>query len=158
MIKNKIYTDYRAVDLSDGKTIRIERLEQREEAPEENLYSAYIHKIESENEELLTNKRLQDKPDGFPIMFSTQTKIEEIARKNDDKSRKILELFSNLSREKLNLNRIEYIGSIDNDGRISRTEENCSDIIKEKIKEIKENFSKEIEENFYKETEENEIE
>ena len=64
---------------------------------------------------------------------------------NNEHTKKFLELISFLPKEKLNINKIEFIGSIDNKGRITRTEENCSEQIKNKIQEIKENFNIEME-------------
>ena len=142
-IKDKIYTDYKTIDINDGKSININRLEEIIKLDNENLYSAYIDKVENEDENEIEKKPLEDIPDGYPVLFTTQNKIEEIVE-NDNKEEisKFIELISNISKDKQN--EIQYLGGLDKEGRIYKTTENCSEEIKQKIEEIKNTYKEEI--------------
>ena len=142
-IGGKIYQDYKATDIVDGKILKINRLDAVYKE-KEILYSAYIEKIENEEEkESIT---LQEIPDGIPILFNLRDEIEK-SLKNKENMQKVLELVSNLPREKMNVKELHYIGGIDENGNIYRKMENCSEIIKNEIKKQKENYKKEITEN-----------
>ena len=141
-IGDRIYTDYRGIDTVDGKILNIHRLEKLEEQPQEILYSAIIQKREEYDKTEL--KSLQLLPSGFPVMFTLETQIEEITNgENKEQIKKLLDLVSDIPQEQLNKNEIKFIGGLDNDGRIVRTNENCSEIIKEKIEKEKERYKKE---------------
>lgn len=136
---DRVYANYKGIDTKDGKILNINRLGQIKAVEEEILYSAFLEK--RDNDDRIELKTLQQKPNGFPVLFTSETKIEEIVENGDkEQITKVLDLLSNIPNEELNMNELEFIGSIDKQGRIDRTKENCSDEIQIKIQEEKENF------------------
>lgn len=143
---DKVYKDYKGVDISDGKILKINRLDEICNTSEDILYSAFLQKIEDEqeNEAII----LQTIPNGFPVLFTLKTKLEEATEAKDmEKVQKILQLISNLPKDKLNVNEMQYIGGIDEMGNINREVDNCSEKIKEEIAKAKQGYEKEIEQN-----------
>lgn len=128
-IGNNIYTDYKGVDLNSGEILKLNRLECSYSEENINLYSTYIQTLEEEKE--IERATLEGVPNGFPILFTLEQKIEEMLKEGN--SIKILEFLSNIPKEKLNINKLQYIGGIDTEGRIYRNSENCSNEIKQKI-------------------------
>lgn len=141
-IGNNIYTDYKGININTGTIIKLSKLKCAYEQDEDNLYSAYISEglEQQEKEEMAT---LEDTPQGFPILFTTMQKIEEMLK--NSKCENILKLLSNIDKENLNVNELRYIGGIDSEGRIYKTTENCSEQLREKIEVEKQEYRKENE-------------
>lgn len=136
-IGKTVYTNYKGVDTVDGKIININRLGELKEVENETLYSAFLQKIEKT--EPIELKTLQ--PCGLPVLFTTQIKLEEIIKNGDkEQLKKFLDLLSDIPKEIINSNEMNYIGELDKEGRITRTDENCSKEIIDKIKEEKEKY------------------
>lgn len=133
---DNVYTDYKGVNLNTGRIIKLSKLKCTYQENENNLYSAYINELDDEQEEEMIT--LQTIPQGFPILFTTGTTMEEFMEKN--KTDRVLELLSNIQKETLNINELRYIGGIDNEGRIYKTSENCSDMLREKIESEKRQY------------------
>lgn len=143
---NKVYKDYKGVDISDGKILKINRLDEVCNTSEDVLYSAFLQKVEDEqeNEAII----LQTIPNGFPVLFTLKTRLEEAAQAKDmNEVQKILQLISNLPKDKLNVNEMQYIGGIDETGNIYREIDNCSEKIKEEIDKAKQGYKEEVEQN-----------
>ena len=140
---DKICTNYKGVDMIDGKRINIHRVNELEETPEQTLYSAYIQKLEEDDR--IELKTLQAVPNGTPVLFTSEKKLEEIIENNNkEEIQQFLQLVSNLPKEKLN--EMRFIGNLNKEGKIDRTQESCSEQIKEKIKEEKEKYKQEQQE------------
>lgn len=143
-IGNEIYTDYIGTDVTEGKLLRINRLNKITDTNDENLYSAFIEKKE-DTEEQEETIMIGQTPKGFPILFSLVNTLEEYIRDNDEKQiTKILQLITDLPKDRLNVNEILYIGGIDEQGNIYRKIEDCSEQIKQKINEEKYKYKKSI--------------
>lgn len=144
-IGDKIYTDYKGIDTVEGKTLKINRLDKIDEMSEELLYSAFVEKKENEEETEFTT--LQELPKGFPVLFTLKTSLEDILINSDEKEvQQVLQLLSDLPKETINVTKMQYIGGIDKTGNIYRNIENCSEEIKEKIKNEQEKFGRQIKE------------
>lgn len=139
-IEDKIYTNYKATDIVEGKILRINRLNKVDENSENTLYSAFLEKIESKSEEELIN--LQALPQGFPIIFTLSSSIDEIINSDKKNIEKFLQLISDLPIDKLNVNDMQYIGSINAEGNIQRDIESCSQEVRKKIEEEKQKYKK----------------
>lgn len=140
-IGNNIYTDYKGININTGRIIKLSKLKCAYEEDENNIYSAYIsEEIEEQEQEEMTT--LEDTPQGFPILFTTEQKMEEMLKENGCEN--ILRLLSDIEREKLNINELRYIGGIDSEGRIYKTTENCSEQVKEKIEAEKQEYRKQM--------------
>lgn len=133
-IGNEVYTDYIGTDVTEGKILRINRLKQIDNNNEEKLYSAFIEKKDEEiGEEPITIGQI---PKGFPILFTLASTLEEYIKNGNEKEiAKILQLITDLPKERLNINDMIYIGGIDNKGNIHRNMEHCLEQTKETIKE-----------------------
>lgn len=141
-IGDNIYTDYKGTDIYTGRIIKLSKLKCVYEEDENNMYSAYIsEEIEEQDQEEMTT--LEDTPQGFPILFTTEQKMEEILK--NAKCENILKLLSDIKKEKLNINELRYIGGIDCEGRIYTTTENCSKKLKDKIESEKQEYKKQRE-------------
>lgn len=144
-IGDRIYTDYKGIDTVEGKILKINRLDKIVQMSEELLYSAFVEKKENEEETEFTI--LQELPKGFPVLFTLETSLEDILLNSNEKEiQKVLELLSDLPKESINVNKMQYIGGIDKTGNIYRDIENCSEEIKEKIKSEQEKFGRQIKE------------
>lgn len=132
-IGNEVYTDYIGTDVTEGKILRINRLKQIDNTNDEKLYSAFIEKKGEEiEEEPITIGQI---PKGFPILFTLTTTLEEYIKNGDEKEiTKILQLITDLPKERLNINDVIYIGGIDAQGNIHRNMEDCLEETKETIK------------------------
>lgn len=142
-IGNNIYTDYKGININTGTIIKLSKLKCAYEQDEDNLYSAYIDEEVQEQEQEDEMATLEDTPQGFPILFTTGQKMEEMLK--NSKYEDILKLLSNIDKENLNVNELRYIGGIDREGRIYKTTENCSEHLKEKIEVEKQEYRKENE-------------
>lgn len=141
-IGDNVYTDYKGTDIYTGRIIKLSKLKCVYEEDENNMYSAYIsEEIEEQDQEEMTT--LEDTPQGFPILFTTEQKIEEILK--NAKCENILKLLSDIKKEKLNINELRYIGGMDCEGRIYTTTENCSEKLKDKIESEKQEYKKQRE-------------
>ena len=144
-IGDRIYTDYKGIDTVEGKILKINRLDKIVQMSEKLLYSAFVEKKENEEETEFTI--LQELPKGFPVLFTLETSLEDILLNSDEKEiQKVLELLSDLPKESINVNKMQYIGGIDKTGNIYRNIENCSEEIKAKIKNEQEKFGRQIKE------------
>lgn len=142
-IGNTVYTNYKGIDTKEGKILNINRLGKIEETENNILYSAFIQKKDNDNR--IELKTLQDLPSGFPIMFTSQLEISEYTKDgNERKMKKLLDLLSNVPEEQLTLKEMSFIGGIDEEGRITKTSENCCTKIKEKITLEKDKYKKKI--------------
>ncbi len=142
-IGDNIYTDYKGININTGRIIKLSKLKCAYEEDENNLYSAYINEDVEEQEQEDEMATLEDTPQGFPILFTTGQKMEEMLK--NDKYEYVLKLLSDIQKEKLNINELRYIGGIDSEGRIYKTTENCSEQLKEKIEVEKQEYRKENE-------------
>lgn len=134
-IGEEIYTDYIGTDVTEGKILRINRLSKIDDGQKEKLYSAFIEKKDEEQEETIM---IGEIPKGFPILFKLPHSLEEYIQNNDEKEiTKILQLITDLPKERLNINEMLYIGEIDAQGNIHRNIDNCSEELKQKIAEKK---------------------
>lgn len=134
-IGNKIYTDYIGTDVTEGKILRINRLNKIEDMKEEKLYSAFIEKKDEETEEQEENMMIAQIPRGFPTLFTLPKTIEEYLKDNDIKKiEKILQLITDLPKERLNVNDMIYIGGIDKQGNIHRNIQDCLEETKQIVK------------------------
>lgn len=141
-IADVIYQDYKGISLTDGKILKINRLNRIYDEPGNVLYSAFIQKIETEEEqEAIT---LQAIPKGFPILFILKQELENMIQ--NGKQEKVLELLSDIPDDILNVNEIQYIGGLDSNGNINIDIEGYSNEIKEQIKKQKESYKKQKEE------------
>ena len=142
-VGDRIDTDYQGIDIVEGKVLKINRLDKVGEISEDILYSAFIEKKENEEETEFTT--LQELPKGFPVLFTLKSSLQEILNNgNEEEVQKILQLLSDLPIESLNINKMQYIGGIDNLGNICRNMENCSEEIKDKIKTEQEKYKEQI--------------
>lgn len=139
-IGNEVYADYLATDITEGKILRINRLNKIHNSNNEKLYSAFIEKKDEQLEETIM---IGQTPKGFPVLFILTNTIEEYL-KNDNQEEiiKILQLITDLPKDRLNVNEMLYIGGIDEQGDIYRKIETCSEEIKEKIYEEKSKYKK----------------
>lgn len=134
-IGEEIYTDYIGTDVTEGKILRINRLSKIDDGQKEKLYSAFIEKKDEEEEQEETIV-IGEIPKGFPILFKLPHSLEEYIQNNDEKEiTKILQLITDLPKERLNINEMIYIGEIDTQGNIHRNIDNCSEELKQKIAE-----------------------
>ena len=141
-IGKTVYTNYKGVDTVDGKIININRLGEIKQVEDETLYSAFLQKIE--NTEPIELKTLQGLPSGLPVLFTSQIKMEEIIKNGDkEQIKKFLDLISDIPKDRINTNEMNYIGELDKEGKIIRTDENCSKEIIDKIKDEKEKYKRE---------------
>lgn len=144
-IGDKIYTDYKGIDSVEGKILKVNRLDKVDEVSDDVLYSAFIEK--KENEEQTESITLQDLPKGFPVLFTLKTDLEQIINSsNEQELQTVLQLLSDLPKESINVNKMQYIGGIDSKGSIYRDIEKCSEEIKAKIKIEQEKYKEQIEE------------
>ena len=144
-IGNKTYINYKATDVVDGKIININKLSEVDKEDKERLYSAFIQKID--NNKKTEIKTLYDTPYGLPVLFTSQTEIEEMVKKGyKERIYGFVSLVSNLPKTKKT--DIRFIGGIDENGNIFKKQENCSNQIKQSIRREKESFkiNNEIEE------------
>ena len=133
-IGNEIYTDYIGTDITDGKILRINRLNEINCVQEEKLYSAFIEKKDEQAQEQEENIMIAKIPRGFPTLFTLPKTIEEYLTDNDiNQITKILQLITDLPKERLNINDMIYIGGIDRQGNIHRSLENCLEETKQII-------------------------
>ena len=141
-INGRVYSDCEGTDLIDGKILKINRLDKIDKIEEDEiLYSAYIEKLESEQkrEEI----SLQKNPNGYPILFTLYKEIEKIMKENNGEDiEKVLQLISEIPNEMLNVNKLEYIGGLDKEGKINRDLIKCSQKVQEEIHEQKIKFNK----------------
>lgn len=140
-IGNNVYTDYKGININTGGIIKLNKLKCAYEE-ENHLYSAYINEEIEEQEQEDEMATLEDTPQGFPILFTTEQKIEEMLKENECEN--ILRLLSDIEKEKLNINELRYIGGIDSEGRIYKTTENCSEQVKQKIEAEKQEYRKQM--------------
>jgi len=144
-VGDRIYTDYKGIDTVEGKILKINRLDKVDEVLEDVLYSAFIEKKENEEETEFTT--LQELPKGFPVLFTLKTNLEEIINNSNEQELKtVLQLLSDLPKESINVNKMQYIGGIDKQGNIYTDMEKCSEEIKEKIKIEKEKYKEKLKE------------
>lgn len=137
-IGDKVYQDYKGIDLNDGRIINLTRLSQIYKEQNNNLYSAYIEKSVEESEEQITLQSAK----GFPILFNSRNEWQKMIE--DGKLEQILQLLSDIPEEVLTTKDIQYIGGLDAIGRIHYDMDNCSDEMKEQIKRQKEDYKKEL--------------
>lgn len=134
-IGNEVYADYIGTDVTEGKILRINRLNKIENSNNEKVYSAFIEKREEESEEQEEHIMIGKNPKGFPILFTLANTLEEYLKNEDEKEiTKILQLLTDLPKEKLNINDMIYIGGINSQGNIHRNIEDCLEETKETIK------------------------
>ena len=134
-IGDEIYTDYIGTDVTEGKILRINRLNKIDDMQEEKLYSAFIEKKDEEAEEQEENIMIAQIPKGFPTLFTLPKTIEEYLKDNDiEQIEKILQLITDLPKERLNVNDMIYIGGIDSQGNIHRNIKDCLEETKQIIK------------------------
>lgn len=144
-IGDKIYTDYKGIDPVEGKILKVNRLDKVDEISDDVLYSAFIEKKESEEDKEFII--LQDLPKGFPVLFTLKTNIEEIiSNSNEQELQTVLQLLSDLPKESINVNKMQYIGGIDKEGNIYRDIEKCLEEIKAKIKSEQEKYKEQLKE------------
>lgn len=141
-IGNDIYTDYKGININTGGIIKLNKLKCAYEE-ENHLYSAYINEEQEEQEQEDEMATLEDTPQGFPILFTTEKKMEEMLENSQHGN--ILKLLSDIKKETLNINELKYIGGIDSEGRIYKSTENCSEQLKEKIEAEKQEYRKQRE-------------
>lgn len=133
-IGDNIYTDYIGTDVTEGKILKINRLNEVKQVQGEILYSTFIDKREEETEE--ENMIMDRPPKGFPILFTLANKLESYLENGDENEiSKILQLITDLPKERLNVREMLYIGGIDQEGNIYRNIENCSEETKKEITE-----------------------
>lgn len=133
-IGDEIYTDYIGTDVTEGKILKINRLNEVKQVQGENIYSTFIEKKDEETEE---ETMIMDRlPKGFPILFTLANTLESYLKNGDEKEiTKILQLITDLPKEKLNVKHMIYIGGIDKKGNIHRNIENCLEETKKEISE-----------------------
>ncbi len=142
-IGNEVYTDYIGTDVTEGKLLKINRLNKINDTSNENLYSAFIEKKEEDTQEQEETIMIGQTPKGFPILFTLTNTLEEYIKDNNEKQIiKILQLITDLPKDRINVNEIIYIGGIDEQGNIYRKIESCSEQIKQKINEQKNKYKK----------------
>jgi len=148
MVGDRIYTDYKGIDVVEGKILKINRLEKKDELSENILYSAFIEKLENEEQtEFIT---LQDLPKGFPVLFTLKDSLEQILyNSNEQELKKVLQLLSDLPKESTNVNKMQYIGGIDKQGNIYRNIEKCSEELKVKIKSEQAKYKEKLNEDIF---------
>jgi len=144
-VGDRIYTDYKGIDTVEGKILKINRVDKVDEISEDVLYSAFVEKKEKEEElEFIT---LQELPKGFPVLFTLKSTIQEILTNgNEQDVNKVLQLLSDLPKDRLNVNNMQYIGGIDNLGNICRDIEKCPEGLKVKIQAQQEKYKEQIKE------------
>ena len=99
------------------------------------MYSAFIEKKDEETEEQEENMMIAQIPRGFPTLFTLPKTIEEYLKDNDiNKIEKILQLITDLPKERLNVNDMIYIGGIDKQGNIHRNIQDCLEETKQIVK------------------------
>lgn len=139
-IGDNIYTDYKGINIDTGRIIKLSKLKCIYEEDENNLYSTYINEEVEEQEQEDEMATLEDTPRGFPILFTTMQKLEEMLKNSEYEN--ILKLLSNIQKETLNINELRYIGGIDSEGRIYKGAENGSEQLKQKIEAEKQEYRK----------------
>lgn len=114
---------FQGVDLSTGEILRLEKTDKiAETANGMNIYEGFVEHISNEKDMTIFEK---DKKGGYPVIFESAIKLEEIAsNKNPEQIRSVLNLLSKNKDVKLLKDQLIYIGGIRQDGQVYR--QDCS--------------------------------
>lgn len=114
---------FQGVDLSTGEILRLEKTDKiAETANGMNIYEGYVEHISNEKDMSIFEK---DKTNGYPVIFESAVKLEDIASNKEPKQiQAVLSLLSKNKDVRLLKDQLIYIGGIREDGRIYR--QDCS--------------------------------
>lgn len=114
---------FQGVDLSTGEILRLENTDKiAETANGMCIYEGYVEHINDEKDISIFDK---EKPEGYPVIFESALKLEDVAsNKNPEQIKSVLNLLSKNKDVNLLKDQLIYIGGIRPDGKVYR--QDCS--------------------------------
>ena len=114
---------YQGVDLTTGEIVRLENTNKIAEEPNGTcIYSGFVERVKRERDVQIFDK---EKASGYPVIFETAVKLEEIAsNKKPEEINAVLNLVSRNKEVNLMKDQLIYIGGIRKDGQVYR--QDCS--------------------------------
>lgn len=115
----KYCQDYDGVNVESGNFLRIRKLnEVTKDGSGRYIYTAYIQNVFNETDAEILNKN--QIPQGIPVCFATEGRVEDIVAVNNPyKVRELLSLFSQERNFRNNNGYMNYIGNLDRYGNIT---------------------------------------
>lgn len=131
--------DYDGVNLVNGNVLRIRAVQKLGKTPDGTsyLYTAYLSNTQSETDVEI----ISEKPIGYPVCFELPGRLDDIIQGGNNINiniRNVLELLSDGWGE--NREMLSYIGKLDNLGNITRDLQLTSDVMRENVQRMMENF------------------
>ena len=138
------YKDYEGINILNGDFLRLRKMNKvgKDINTGTYVYTGYVSTTANENSTEILSKDIT--PEGIPICFTTDRKIEEIMQSEDPRDKvTLLSLLSEKSLDYENNNGyLNYIGKIDRYNRIDRNLAETSEIIQSTVTRVQQNFYK----------------
>lgn len=139
----RVYQEYDGVNISNGEILKLRQLNKvgkDEETGRTYLYTGYIQSTGHDYDVELISK--DKSPSGMiPVCFTLDKKIDEIIKQNNQREiYSVLSLLSNKENYENNNGFLNYIGSIDIDGNIFKSQDRLPQSIRENIKNLQQQF------------------
>lgn len=138
------YKDYEGINILNGDFLRLRKMNKvgKDINTGTYVYTGYVSTTANENSAEILSKDIT--PEGIPICFTTDRKIEEIMQSEDPRDKvTLLSLLSEKSLDYENNNGyLNYIGKIDRYNRIDRNLAETSEIIQSTVTRVQQNFYK----------------
>ena len=136
------YKDYEGINILNGDFLRLRKMNKvgKDINTGTYVYTGYVSTTANENSAEILSKDIT--PEGIPICFTTDRKIEEIMQSEDPRDKvTLLSLLSEKSLDYENNNGyLNYIGKIDRYNRIDRNLAETSEIIHSTVTRVQKNF------------------
>lgn len=128
-----IYFDYNAVNTHSGKCIKLQNLSEVANFDNKShLYTGWMNK--SYNSKDKKSKRTIN----VPVCFITEKKFEDIVKsKNNNEKKKLVDMLSSKKAKKSNSARLNYIGLLDREGKISKNINNQGLLVVNTVNNLK---------------------
>lgn len=128
-----IYFDYNAVNTHNGKSVKLQSISEVVTFDNKShLYTGFIN-----NSNKKKNKKSK-RTVGVPVCFITEKRFEDIVQsKNNVDKKKLVDMLSSKKAKKSNSNRLNYIGLLDRDGKISKNINNQGLLVVNTVNNLK---------------------
>ena len=133
-----IYFDYNAVNPHNGSVVKLRSLSEAVSFDDKShLYTGIINNVYKKK-----NKKFR-KSREVPVCFITEKRIEDIMQsKNVDEQKQLVDMLSSKKARKSNSNRLNYIGGLDDEGKIIKNINNQGLLVANTVNNLKLQFYK----------------
>lgn len=136
------FEQYDGINLSTGDILRLRNVQKIGKAGGTYLYTGFMKNTPNEHDVDYFGE--DNIPDGYPITFETDLRLEDIAASEDlQQINQILSLLAT-DTKKLSSLTLSYIGKLSKDGIITREQQSRNPVISNRIEQLKQEFRQKL--------------